>query len=395
MTHVRLRRSVSFGYAHWFLWVPLTILASISTVAAVVFAVHDKATTTSRRRFLIAYVAYSSTIAILNTVMFGSLVGNLISIKRSLANFNQVIDNKGTKSFGETVEKPQASIPAEDVVAVREGSSWITSPASSRRHPSGSAYSYSHSTTRTRATQNMAASPEQEPGMTFPFSHRSASPRTRPPRRSDPYAKTDFGPVRTRTRTRTQSLRAAAATAAALTVSSQGSWITSSLGTRPTLSAWSYPSTPRSSPRDRTQSASAVQSVIASTPSRDMSPGTGSAHPSITRVAIGGSTRATDLDSDGLHAPSALQAERGTTSPVSSGARSSQIEVSPLRIVAWLTGVWVPLVCPFLFPQRYLVECLPSYCRYPTSPASTAPICKATSSGPLFSRLAWRFRPPS
>jgi hypothetical protein len=138
-----------------------------------------------------------------------------------------------------------------------------------------------------------------------------------------------------------------------------------------------------------------VQSVIASTPSRDMSPGTGSAHPSITRVAIGGSTRATDLDSDGLHAPSALQAERGTTSPVSSGARSSQIEVSPLRIVAWLTGVWVPLVCPFLFPQRYLVECLPSYCRYPTSPASTAPICKATSSGPLFSRLAWRFRPPS
>lgn len=336
LIHVRLRRSVSFGRAHWLLWVPFVLLASVSTIAAVLFAHH--ATTTSRRRFLIGYVAYSSTIAILNTVMFGSLVGSLITIRRSLANSNQVAVSKESKSPRQIVE---ISLANQDIDAVREGGSWITSPASSRRHRDKSTSPYSHSTTGTRATQGMAASTEREQVAAAPFpvwpsqgTRSSGSPRTPQSNRGDTYhyEKTDFGPVH---RYRTQSLRAAAVTAAALTLSSQGSWISSSLGTRPTLSAWSYPSTPHSSPRDRVRSTSAV---IASTLTRDMSLGT-------TRLGVTSDGRARVLASGGQYAPSAMQAERGSA-VAAAAALSPQIEISTLRIAAWLAGVWVPLVCP-------------------------------------------------
>jgi len=345
LIHVRMRRSVSFGRAHWLLWLPFVLLASVSTVAAVLFAHHT--TTTSRRRFLIGYVAYSSTIAILNTVMFGSLVGSLITIRRSLANSNQVTVSKESKSPRRIVEKPQVSLATQDIDAVREGGSWITSPASSHRHRDKSISRYSHSTTGTRATQSMAASTEREQAATAPFpfwpsqgTRSSGSPRMPRSSRGDTYyEKTDFGPVH---RSRTQSLRAAAATAAALTLSSQGSWISSSLGTRPTLSAWSYPSTPHSSPRDRVRSTSAVQPAITSTLTRDMSPGT--TRSGVTSAGMGGSVRARVLASDGQYAPSSMQAERG--SATAAAALSPQIEISTLRIVAWLAGVWVPLVCP-------------------------------------------------
>jgi len=341
--HVRLRRSVSFGLVHWFLWVPLALLASVSTIV-VVLLVGDTMTTTSRQRFLVGYVVYSSTIAVLNTVMFGTLVGSLIVIKRSLAHSNQVTAIKESKSFGETVEKPQVSLAAGDIDAVREGSSWITSPASSRRHRSGSLYS--HSTTRTGATRSLVAPPEREPATTLPFpirpnpgTHSPSSPQTPPTRRRSSYANTDFGPVRRRA----QSLRAAVTTAAALTLSSQGSWIPSSLGTSPTYPAWSYPSTPRSSSRSRTQSTTHVQSAIASTPTHDMSPS--SARSGVVGRVVGGSVSATVAASNGQYAPSTLQAEKGTASN-GAASRSPQIEVSTLRIIAWLAGVWVPLVCP-------------------------------------------------
>jgi len=375
--HVRRRRSVSFGCVHWFLWVPLALLASVSTIV-VVFLVGA-----SRQRFLVGYIAYSSTIAVLNTAMFGTLVGSLIVIKRSLAHFNQVTASKVSKSFRETVEKPQVSLAAEDIDAVREGSSWITSPASSRHRRTGSLYS--HSTSRTGATRSLAASPERERATTLPFpirpspgTHSPSLPRTPPSRRRGSYAKNDFGLVRRRT----QSLRTAVTTAAALTSSSQGSWIASSLGTRPTHSAWSYPSTPHSSSRNRTQSTSRVQSAIASTPTQDMSLSSARSG-----VAGRGRMRAAVFASHGQYAPSTLQAEKGSASNGAS-SRSLQIEVSTLRIIAWLAGVWVPLVCPLSSLQRYFAEPSLRYCPYSISSTSTVLARQATSSGPLSLLLA-------
>jgi hypothetical protein len=334
LIHVRRRKSVSFGYAHSYLWVPVLFITSVSTVAAGLIADRIPGS------FLIGYIVYSSTTAVLNTFIFGSLVGGLIIIKRSLANFELEQARKESKPVGETpAEKPpQLTL---DIEATREGSLCITSVGGShRRDEHNYPYSYSTTSTRTRATQNIAISSDQAipPRSTVwppQGTHPSTSSRNPSPRRDDVHTN-DFGfaPFRNRT----QSLRAAAAAAAALTVSSQGSWISSSLGTRPTLSAWSYP-TQRSSPPSRAQSV--VEGAIA-------------------------------LASD-HRAPSAPRADRATTSPASTAARSEEIEVSTLRILAWLAGVWAPLVCLFIIVTINLSEPLyPRYCLYPTSPASTA-----------------------
>jgi hypothetical protein len=321
LVHVRRRKSVSFGWAHWYLWAPLIFLAGVSTVAAGLFA-H-----TIPGSFLVGYIAYSATTAILNTVIFGSLVGSLIIVKRSLAHFDRA--KKESEPPGETTaaEKRRLTVvTTEDIDAIREGSLWITSTASSRRRdepsPSYAPHSTTSSHTRT-TTHNVAVPPDPTapPRIPFPFwppqaTHSTTSSRNPSPRRGDTHAN-DFGYAPFRTRT--QSLRAAAAAAAAaLTLSSQGSWISSSLGTHPTLSAWSYP-TQRSSLPNRAQTAR--EDAIAEP-----------------------------------YAPSSVQAERGTASPTSA-ARSQEIEISTLRILAWLAGVWAPLVCSlFVVVMIYMLS---------------------------------------
>ena len=311
LIHVRRRKSVSFGYAHSYLWVPVLFIASVSTVVAGLIADRIPGS------FLIGYIVYSSTTAILNTFIFGSLVGGLIVIKRSLANFELEQARKESIPVGETPadsEKPPQ--PTLDIEAIREGSLWISSMGGSHRRDEPTyPYSYSTTSSRTRATQNIAVSSDQAipPRSTVwppQGTHSSTSSRNPSPRRDDIHAN-DFGYAPFRNRT--QSLRAAAAAAAALTVSSQGSWISSSLGTRPTLSAWSYP-TQRSSPPSR------PQSVVEDT------------------IALAGDHRA----------PSAPRVEKGTVSPGSAAGRSQEIEVSTLRILAWLAGVWAPLVRLFI-----------------------------------------------
>jgi hypothetical protein len=313
LAHVRRRKSVSLGYAHWFLWVPLLSFAGVSTVAAGLFA-----GAVPGRRFLVGYIVYSSTTAILNTIIFGSLVGSLVIVKRSLANFDQA-KKESNDPPGETTtaEKPRIAFATEDIDAIREGSLWITSTTSSRRRgePSSSYTPHSTASNRTRMTQNIPPEQNNPPRFPFPFlppqgAHSSTSSRNPSPRRGDAHAN-DFGYAPFRSRT--QSLRAAAAAAAALTLSSQGSWISSSLGTHPTLSAWSYP-TQRSNPPNRAQSAA-----------------------DDTAIAVAGER----------YAPSPVQAERGTAaSPASTArSRSQEIEISTLRILAWLAGVWTPLVC--------------------------------------------------
>ena len=306
LIHVRRQKSVSFGYAHWYLWVPLVFLASVSTVAV------DLIVDRMPRSFLIGYIVYSFTTAILNTVIFSSLVGGLIIIKRSLANFELEQARKVSNPPVETPEKPpQLTL---NIDAIREDSLWVTSAGSPhRRDGPNPPCSHSATSSRTRTSQNIATFPsDQAPPPRFPFwppqgTQSSTSSRNPSPRRDDSYAN-DFGYAPFRNRA--QSLRAAAAAAAALTVSSQGSWVSSSLGTRPTLSAWSYP-TQRSTPPSRVHSAVEDATVLACD----------------------------------QNAPSAPRAERGTASPATAAARSQDIEVSTLRILAWLAGVWAPLVC--------------------------------------------------
>jgi len=315
LIHVRLRRSVSFGFAHWFLWVPLVFFASVSTIAAGLFA-HI-----TSRSFLIGCIAYSTTIAILSTIMLGSLVSSLITIKRSLADFNQ---SKETGSPGATVETQHVTLSTEDIDVIREGSSWITSSISSRRKPS-SPYSYSTFPTRaTRSARERITPPPRLPSWPLQGTHSSAPPQTPLPS----HGNTDFGPFRHRT----QSLRAAALT---LSSRSQNSWLTSSLGTHPTLSAWSYSTHPTPRPSLPGRSQSVVESAIASTPTRGSSPR--DARPVI--VPVGGARALASK----RYAPSAPLAEKGVSS-TTAAVHSPQIDISILRIITWLAGVWIPLV---------------------------------------------------
>ncbi|KAI0290093.1 hypothetical protein B0F90DRAFT_1825569 [Multifurca ochricompacta] len=248
LIHVRLRKSVSFGFGHWMLWVPFTFLATLSTITVSLL------TDTTSWSFRIGYIGYSSAIAALNTIIFGSLVGTLIIIKRNLTKLDLDKNMPSTSSSGgESVQKPQIALATEDIDAIREGS----------------------------------------------------------------MQSTDFEPIRRRA----QSLRAAA-----LTLSSANSWITSSFGTHPTLSAWSYSSLPN-------RSQHVVDSAIASTPTRDFSFAGGS---SVKRENGRG------VPAGHEYAQSAAQVEKGKPSPVA--PRSPEIEISVLRILAWLAGVWVPLL---------------------------------------------------
>ena len=302
LTHVRLRKSVSFGTAHCLLWVPLVFLATVSTIVAGAFAA---TTTYPGRIFRVGFITYSSAIALLNTIMFGCLVGTLIIIRRSLENFQKA---QGFQPSNESADRSQDA----DIDVIREGSSWITSTTSSRQRQD--AANLSPFSTRTRHTsQSAAASPEWGAmPLRFPFwpppgPHPYSSLPQTSPRRDDAHYK-DFEPFRRRA----QSLRAAA-----LTLSSGNSWITSSLGTHPTLSAWSYPTVPTLSSHQATGSA------IASPPTRNRS----TASVRFPTVA----------------AP--IQAEKGQASPLSDSPASPVLEISVVRIIAWLAGVWVPLVC--------------------------------------------------
>ena len=80
-----------------------------------------------------------------------------------------------------------------------------------------------------------------------------------------------------------------------------------------------------------------------------------SARSGVTDRDVDGGVRAIVPATNGQYAPSTLQAERGAPSN-GAASRSSQIEVSTLRIIAWLAGVWIPLVC--LLSSRHYSDIL-------------------------------------
>ncbi|KAF8260619.1 hypothetical protein EI94DRAFT_1811422 [Lactarius quietus] len=309
LIHVRLRKSVSFGTAHCLLWAPLVILATASTIAAGVFAT----TASPGRIFRVGFITYSCAIALVNTIMFGCLVGTLIIIRRSIENFHRAQE---FQSSNEGADKS----PAPHVDVIREGGSWITSTTSSRQRQDVASLSpYSTRTRNTSRSVSASATPERSnTPLRFPFwpppgPHPYSSLPQTPSRRRDDALYKDFEPFRRRA----QSLRTAA-----LTLTSGNSWITSSLGTHPTLTAWSYPTTLSSNQGAR-------PAIGASTPTRDQSP---------TRVRAPITT-----------VPS--QEEKSQPQPCPSA--SPVIEISVLRILAWLAGVWVPLI--FALPYVILL----------------------------------------
>ncbi|KAG7447526.1 uncharacterized protein BT62DRAFT_779428 [Guyanagaster necrorhizus] len=126
LLHVHLRGSVSFGSKHWMLW---ALTASfLITSTAVTGVISGTGITT----FFTGLAAYASVVAtILGTAAFGCLIGTLLIIKRNLTAMNDYEDS--WPPVRQMEEKSRPSFATEEIDAIRDGASWITSSAGSRR----------------------------------------------------------------------------------------------------------------------------------------------------------------------------------------------------------------------------------------------------------------------
>lgn len=310
------------------LWAPALLLTATSTALAGVLA----GTTVSS--FFWGLIAYSSTIAVLSSIAFGCLIGTLVIIKRNLSTLNDIRDPWPPATQVE--DKPRPSFATEDVDALKDGSSWITSRASSRAD-SISAFSFSthHSRQHSNASSKiahpaMASNPSIPAKSSYwfnpatPFTGRESPVPPVPPLPS-PYRPTavaheslhnDPDPFRRADNGVDQRLR----------LGSQSSWL-SEHSDQVTLSAWSFPTT-----RPATPAASTTDLHTNLLPSS----GTAFSRPHTPAMV------STDVLGGYGYAPEAARAEQGgrATSPVPSG----DLDVSVYRTAGWLVTIWVPFV---------------------------------------------------
>ncbi|OJT05377.1 hypothetical protein TRAPUB_3818 [Trametes pubescens] len=327
-------RPVAFGGKHWMLWAPTLVLVATSTALAGVFAA------TNVTGLFVGLVAYSTSIAVFSSVVFGCLVGTLVIIKRNLASFNEIRDPWPPAK--EIEEKPRPSFATEDIDALKDGSSWITSRASSRCE-SVSAFSFStHYTHHSRAASNASArmlpnpvtasNPSLAPKSSFWFnpatpygSHESVPPVPplpalyRPASTTSAHINDDPDPFKRQ----------------APRMGSQSSWLTEPSVYQPTLSNWSFPATQPPSPPLTTATLPGLGS--------DMLPSTAVSRPITPAMAS-----AEVLGGYGYVGENS-QAEKGFNS--FSSQSSGDLDMTIYRTAGWLLMIWVPLGLglPYMF----------------------------------------------
>lgn len=333
LLHVRLGRPVDFGGKHWMLWAPTLLLVATSTALAGILA------GTSVTSFFWGLIGYSSALAIASTVAFGCLMGTLVIIKRNLSTLNEI--REPWPPAKQVEDKPRPSFATEEVDALKDGSSWITSRASSRAD-SISAFSFSthHSRAASNASSKIAPHPALASHPSIPakssFWFNPATPHTGrespvppvPPLPA-PYRPTavaheslhnDPDPFRRDGQLDGIDQR--------LRMGSQSSWL-SEHSEQVTLSAWSFPATQPPTPAASTADLHAHLLPSSATAfSRPHTPAMVS----------------TDVLGGYGYAPEAARAEQGVTSAAS--VHSGDLDVSVYRTAGWLVSIWVPFVRP-------------------------------------------------
>ncbi|KAI1796144.1 hypothetical protein LXA43DRAFT_654974 [Ganoderma leucocontextum] len=339
LLHVRMGRSVSFGSKHWMLWAPTLLLVATSTALAGVLAA------TSVHSFFLGLVAYSTTTALLSTAAFGCLVGTLVIIKKNLAALDDIRDPWPPAKEGTIEEHRRQSFATEEINVLRDGSSWITSRASSRCE-SVSAFSFSthHTHARSHSRANSNAS-----GRMLPHPATASHPSI--PAKSSfwfnpatPFiGQENIPPVPPLP----APYRPRSATSAQINddpdpfkrqvprMGSQSSWLTEPSQYGASLSNWSFPTTRAPSPPPTTASLPGLGT--------DLLPSTAVSRPTTPAMAS-----AEVLGGYG-YTPEAAQAEKGFSSFSSSS--SGDLDMSVFRTAGWLFMIWVPqgLGLPFLF----------------------------------------------
>ncbi|KAG5648815.1 hypothetical protein DXG03_000164 [Asterophora parasitica] len=330
LLHVRLGRSVSFGARHWMLWAPTLVLVITSTAVAGVIA------GTGVESLFIGLIGYTSTIAVLSSVAFACLIGTLVIIKRNLAALNEETEPWPPVRMVE--EKPRPSFATEEIDAIRDGASWITSNASSRQnsisgwsfsthhtakasshhgHGSGRPQTGSHPSVPAKSSYwfnpSMPNVNDVPPVPPIPSQYGVMSPSAEDLISSDPDPfRRDPSPVPAHPRMR---------------LDSQTSWLTSTNGSMTTVSAWSYPASIR---EGTIHSASTIDLHTPLTPvSRSVTPKLANAQ------VLGGYG----------FAPGSLEAEKGLAALAAPSGTT--LDISMIRLLGWLIIIWVPIALSF------------------------------------------------
>ena len=317
LLNIRMARSVSFGAKHWMLWVPVLVLVFTSTTVAGILS------GTGLDTLFYGLMSYSTTIAVLSTIAFGSLIRTLFVIKKNLF---AVTSSNEWPPARQIEEKPRPSFATEDIDAIRDGASWITSNASSRPN-SISAWSFSthhtvatshHGRPQTGTHPSVPAKSSFWFGSTepnefqvppvppLPSSFGPTSPTSAGLADQDPFRR-DLPPLPNHQRTR---------------LGSQSSWLTSSNGSHTTVTTWSYPTTQyeNTAPNVSTPDLQTVSAVT-----RPITPALAEAQ------VLGGYG----------YAPGGHEAEKGL---VALATPSGTIDISLYSVLGWSIMIWLPLV---------------------------------------------------
>ena len=328
LLNIRMARSASFGAQHWMLWMPVLVLVFTSTTFAGLLS------GTGIDTLFYGLMSYSITIAVLSTMAFGCLFRTLFVIKKNLSIVNSSNDWPPVR---QVEEKTRPSFATEDIDAIRDGASWITSNASSRPN---SISAWSFSTHHTAATSHHgrpqnglhpsvpakssfwfgSTEPNElqvPPVPPLPSSYGPTSPISADLAVEDPFRR-ELPPIPNHQRTR---------------LGSQSSWLTSSNGSHTTITTWSYPTTHQ---EDAIPNASTpdVQTPSTASVMRPITPALADAQ------VLGGYG----------YAPSSLEVGKGLEALATS---PGTIDISSYNILGWSVMIWLPLVSLSFFFQHF------------------------------------------
>ncbi|KAJ8086976.1 hypothetical protein PM082_005801 [Marasmius tenuissimus] len=332
LLHVRLGRSVTFGAKHWMVWgLTLVFVVTSTTLAGVLTAANMSS-------LFLGLMSYSTFIGVCSSIVFGCLVGTLLNIKRNLTALNEEEDTWPPKQAEE--EKPRPSFSTDEIDAIRDGASWITSNASSRRD-SVSAWSFTtHQTTipshhgHGRPQNGGHASVPGKSAFWFsPVSQEHIPPVPPLPSPYGPISPTsaslaEADPFR-RAVTPTTSTTQLIPQHPRQRFGSQTSWLTSSAGSHETMSAWSFPRSPGRSIRN-VSSPNLHTELLPSTAVNASRPAT----PAMSEAKVLGGYGYAPKDSEvGLAALAA--------------APGAALDISVYRAIGWFITIWVPLALSY------------------------------------------------
>jgi len=317
------------------LWTPTALLVITSTVIAGLLS------GTGYNTLFIGITAYTTAIGVLSSIAFACLIRTLFVIKKNLSPKNE--DERQWPAVREVEEKPRPSFATEEIDAIRDGASWITSSAGSRRN-SMSAWSFSTHHTVTTSNHGHGRPPKTTQGSvpaksSFWFGSTTANDIQIPPvpplpspygpvspalAETDPFRR-DLPPLPHQQKPR---------------FGSQSSWLTSSAGSHTTVTSWSYPTTyhegtiPNTSTHD-------LRTAYSPDPRISYSPDPQTtAYSPEPRPVTPAMADAQVLGGYG-YAPGGMEAEKGLSSLATPG---TSIQISLLPAFTWSVTIWLPLV---------------------------------------------------